>query len=102
MKPTEKKILRKCLELQQLNAESKPEPWRTWSLDNWHEIQEHGPTYRISEWFGELPERDRVHYRRTIKALEKQGLLKTWRRWGDRMTNVKLTEAGETIAAKSS
>ncbi len=88
------KILKKCYELEQSFSESEPEKWETWLLRDWQEQVEHGPTYKVGEWFGPLPERDRVGYRRCIKKLEEQGLLTTWRRWGDRMTNVKLTEAG--------
>ncbi len=92
------KILTRCHELQVANSKSEPQEWQTWLLRDWQEVEDHGPTYKASKWFGSMPERDRVGMRRCIQKLEKAGLLTIWRRWGTQMTNVKLTEAGEEIA----
>jgi len=100
MNPNHARILKKCHELEQVISKSKPKPWETWLFFDWQEETEHGPRYKVSEWFGQLPERHRVGLRRCIAALEKKGLLTTWRRWDDRLTNVKLTEAGRREAQK--
>jgi len=94
------KILKKCYELQVENSKTEPEKWETWLLHDWQEQVEHGPAYKVGEWFGPLPNRDRAGLRRCIKKLEEQGLLTVWKKWGQQMTNIKLTAAGKAEAKK--
>lgn len=100
MTETQKAIIRRCYAKQQEIACSRQEAWRSYQLREWQQQMDHGPTYQVSEWFGAMPERDRVHYRRSIRALESRGLLTVWCRWGQRMTNIKLTDAGELEAKR--
>jgi len=100
MNDAEQKILKRCYELQKTIAKSEPEKWEAFWHQEWLDKMKHGPPYKIGDWFGPLPERDRVRYRRCVQALERQGLLTTWRRWGDRITNVKLTTAGKDFAER--
>jgi hypothetical protein len=71
----------------------RPPAWRT--LDCWmfDETSLHGPTYAAS-WFGSPPEAIRVRYLRGVRQLESNGYLKTYSRWGGKISRVKLSEHG--------
>jgi hypothetical protein len=60
-----------------------------------------GFQYRPVEWFGPLlPGRIRKRCRRAIDRLEAVGLLVTWRKYGGRLTHLKLTPEGERLAVE--
>ena len=80
-------------------AAAQPEPWRWWAVCEHVEQVTHGPAYRPAEWFGFLlPEHVRRRCRRAIDRLEAEGLIISWRKYGDRLTHLKLTPTGERLA----
>ncbi len=82
-------------------AAPEPEPAAWWLVMERAEQRAHGFRYQPTEWFGpELPERIRKRCRRAIDRLEADGLLITWRKYGGRMSHLKLTPAGERLAVE--
>jgi hypothetical protein len=76
-----------------------PEPWRWWEVAERAEQLAHGPAYRPSEWFGLMtPDRILKRCRRAIARLESAGLIVTWRKYGGRLSHLKVTPAGERLA----
>jgi hypothetical protein len=100
MKPEEKALLTRCLALQAEIEASEPEEWKSWERRPWEQQYIYGPAYFIGQWFGPLPERMRMRYRRALDVLAEAGLVELHREYGVRLTNVKLTEAGEVEARK--
>ena len=98
MTPEKTAILTRCFELTKALETSEPHPWEVWEHREWELESENGPRYLIGRWFGPLDERRRMRYRRAVDSLERDGLVKTHREWGVRLTHLALTEAGEAIA----
>lgn len=98
MKPEHARLLLECSRrMCELASTPRPEDWQTWLVDEYDEQVEHGPRYGCGEWFGPHPEHQRMRYRRAIDELERGGLLITWRRWGRRLSNLRLTRKGKAL-----
>ena len=76
----------------------RPASWQTWAITEYDEQIKHGPRYGCGQWFGPRPDHQQKRLRRAINDLERGGLLTTWKRYGRRLSNIKLTELGEEIA----
>ena len=101
MKNEHEKILIECfVRMRVLEKTPRPPDWKVWECDEYDELQVHGPAYAVGAWFPGVPNHERMRYRRAIDDLERAGLLFAFKRWGRRLSNVKLTEAGEKIARK--
>jgi hypothetical protein len=99
MKPEYRLILVECLRrMREHAATPRPAAWLLWSNDRYDEETEHGPRYGCGEWFGVTADHERMRLRRAIDDLERGGLLVTWRRWGRRLSHIRLTNQGEVIA----
>lgn len=99
MKTELEAILVECYRRMQEHTEmSRPPEWRWWDREPYDDITAHGPEYGCGAWFGDVPEHQRMRYRRAIADLERGGLLKTWCRWGRRLSHIKLTATGCDIA----
>ncbi|MBA4104962.1 MAG: hypothetical protein C0485_04310 [Pirellula sp.] len=86
---------------QALLAAPEPAPSAWWIAMEIAEQRAHGFLYKPTEWFGPvLPERIVKRLRRAIDRLEADGLLVLWRKYGGRMTHLKLTPAGERLAVE--
>ena len=97
--PEQRMILVECLRRQREHRKTPPPPkWQIWDRRGRDEQTRHGPRYGSGEWFGEMPEYQRMRFRRAVDALEAAGLIRTWRACGKRLTNIKLTAAGKTAA----
>jgi hypothetical protein len=83
-----------------LEITERPDEWRTLELEAYELKIKHGPEYRPTWWFGKIENYERVRLRRAITHLENGGLLITWRRFGRRLSHVRLTKKGEKIAKK--
>lgn len=82
-------------------ATPRPEPWKTWETSPYDEATLHGPEYELRAWLGrDLLEHERKRFARALADLEAAGLVVTWRRWGRRLSHVKLTEAGKAAVAE--
>ncbi len=79
-----------------------PAPWQTWLRPEWDEQLEHGPRYSSGDWFGvsESEPHLQMRYRRAIQQLEKAKLLVVWRKFGRRLSHIKLTPAGLAAAVR--
>lgn len=69
-------------------------------LDDHEDQIEHGPRYQPGEWFGQLSDVHQTRLRRTIRKLEADGLLTTWKQFGGRLSHIKLTDAGMAEAER--
>ena len=99
MKPEHTELLAECYHrTRTLSAAPRPPSWQSWAIAEYDEQIEHGPRYGCGQWFGPRPEHQRMRLRRAINDLERGGLLTTWKRYGRRLSNIKLTELGEEIA----
>ena len=99
MKPEHREVLIECLRrMREHAATPRPADWLVWSTERYDEQTEHGPKYGCGEWFGVTADHERMRLRRAIDDLELGGLLVTWRRWGRRLSHIKLTPQGEEIA----
>ena len=99
MKPEHLGVLVECYRrMRELADAPRPEGWQTWLVGDYDEQVEHGPKYACGGWFGPTPEHQRMRYRRAIDYLEQIGLLITWRRWGRRLSHIRLTKQGEVVA----
>ena len=79
MKPEQVRLLLECARrMQELANTPRPEDWQVWLVYEYDEQIEHGPRYGCGEWFGPVPEHQRMRYRRAIDELERGGLLVTW------------------------
>jgi hypothetical protein len=87
---------RMCL----LSITERPDDWKTREVQFYDEMLEHGPSYVVGLWFQGVPNHERMRLRRAIDDLEENGLLTTWRRYGRKLTNIRLTPAGEQVAEK--
>jgi hypothetical protein len=76
----------------------RPPDWRSWDLDRYDEVTDHGPEYGSGEWFGVMPEHQRMRYRRAIGHLEENALLITYRRHGLRLSHIRLSDHGVETA----
>ncbi len=79
-----------------LQTSPPPPAWQTWLRSEWDEQLEHGPRYSSGDWFGVTEVRASFTdaFRRAIQQLADAKLLVIWRRFGRRLTNIKLTPAG--------
>jgi hypothetical protein len=101
MKPEHERLLLTVLARQQAHAETpRPPAWQGSSRDTHDELTAHGPHYAAGEWWGQIPEHQRMRYRRAIDDLERDGYLETWARWGRKLSNIKLTAEGEKAARR--
>ena len=99
MKAEQEAMLTEALRRQRRHAHApRPPAWRWWDREPFDDVTRHGPEYRCGGWFGEVPEHQRMRYRRAIADLEREGLLSTWARWGRRLSHLRLTPAGERLA----
>jgi hypothetical protein len=99
MKPEVEAVLLACLAKQEANAkEKRPPAWRRIERGSFDETREHGPEYACGQWFGQVPEHQRLRYLRAVEEAERDGLLVTWCRHGRRLSHVKLTTGGLTVA----
>jgi hypothetical protein len=99
MKAEVERVLLVALQKQEaLAREKRPPRWRPFSTEMYEEGRAHGPEYKCSTWFGEVPEHERLRLLRGVEALEREGLLVTWRRFGRRLSRVKLTAQGLKVA----
>jgi hypothetical protein len=95
MKTEHEAILIECYRRMQEHKETpRPPEWQWWNREPYDEVTTHGPEYGCGEWFGDVPEHQRMRYRRAIADLERGGLLITWCRWGRRLSHIKLTATG--------
>lgn len=78
-------------------AKPQEKEWRRWIVEEWKEQSEHGPIYRPTEWFGGFSNAVRQRYLREIIAMEADGLVVRWCRWGGKFTNLKLTDEGRKL-----
>jgi hypothetical protein len=102
-KPEHVEILKECLRRMQEHAQTpRPPEWKWWERRPYDEITTHGPEYGCGEWFGNVPECQRMRYRRAIADLERGGLLVTWSRGGRRLSHIRLTPMGEKVAREVS
>lgn len=100
LKPEHHQILTACRDQMRLLAASKPPAaWKKWEVAEREELLEYGPVYRPTEWFGDMSNAQRQALLRAIYDLEAAGLVAPWARRGGKLTNLKLTEAGERLAA---
>jgi hypothetical protein len=99
MKPEHAQILVECRQrMDELSSTNRPPDWQVWATDEYDEQIEHGPRYGAGEWFGPLLDHERMRLRRAIDDLQRGGLLVTWRRYGRRLSNIKLTPKGREVA----
>ncbi len=86
-----------------LQTSPPPPAWQTWLRSEWDEQLEHGPRYSSGDWFGvtESEPHLQMRYRRAIKQLADAKLLVIWRRFGRRLTNIKLTTAGLAVCDRT-
>ena len=99
MKPEHKAILTECYRRMREHKQTpRPPKWRTWNRRPYDEVTAHGPEYGCGGWFGDVPEHQRMRYRRAIADLERGCLLVTWSRWGRRLSHIRLTPEGENVA----
>jgi len=99
MKTEHEAILVECYRrMQEHKRTPRPPEWRWWDREPYDEVTAHGPEYGCGEWFGDVPEHQRMRYRRAIADLERGGLLETWCRWGRRLSHIKLTATGREVA----
>ena len=95
-----KEILTECENrMTQLTKQKQPPDWRCWEVEDYLTQREYGPKYGCGAWFGPMPERRRMRYRRAIDDLERDGLLKIWREFS-KLTSLKLTRKGRKMAKK--
>jgi hypothetical protein len=94
-------ILVRCLQrMQALECAKRPPKWRALENEDFDEQLEHGPRYAAGSWFGQIQNHERQRLLRAISELERGGLLVTHRRWGRRLSHIRLTAEGEKIAQK--
>jgi DNA-binding transcriptional regulator YhcF (GntR family) len=55
----------------------------------------------IVRWFADAgPDAIRMRYARALRDLEAAGLIQSWRKWGTKISHLKLTAAGERVASE--
>jgi len=84
--------------MNQLTQQPRPREWEVWNIDAFDEQIEHGPRYGCGAWFDITADHERMRLRRAIVDLERGGLLVTWKRWGRRLSNIRLTGTGMAVA----
>jgi hypothetical protein len=101
MNDEHQEILMRChLRMQALKCAKRPPSWRALENRDLDEQLEHGPEYAAGNWFGEIHNHERQRLLRAVSDLENGGLLVTYRRWGRRLSHIRLTAEGEKIAKK--
>lgn len=85
-----------------LALETDPEPpaWKPWEVAAWLEQAEHGPFFSAPDWFDTNADHMRMRYLRAIADLDAAGLLVRYCRWGRKLTSIRLTADGMTLAAE--
>ena len=98
MTDVQKEILFRCFQLQHENSTKDPSRMPWWIYDVWQEEMKFGPRYKCSTWFGPQSQARTKNYQRNLRKLEERGYVVRWARYGELMTNVRLTERGEMLA----
>ncbi len=89
-------LLRRTYEL--VECES---PMNGWERHRYKLEVEFGPEFSIVRWFPEAgPDAVRMRYARALRDLEAAGLVQPWRKWGTKISHLKLTADGERIASE--
>ena len=98
-------LLVECLR-RTLALEKGPPPagfdgWFSWDRQKYLDQFDRGPAYSTEAWFGGLvTEAERMRSLRALRDLERAGLVRTWKRDGRRLTNVRLTDGGAELARR--
>jgi hypothetical protein len=99
MNDEHEQILMECWRQMDVHAKSeRPPEWKSLDNQDYDETTKFGPAYAAGEWFGEIKNHTRQRLLRAISDLESGGLLVIHRKWGRRLSNIRLTPAGQKIA----
>lgn len=75
-------------------------PLNGWERHRYELEVEFGPEFSIVRWFDAGPDAVRMRYARALRDLEAAGLVQSWRKWGTKISHLKLTADGERVASE--